>query len=104
MRNVTCTSGLNAGTVSCEPHGRVRVSLNEARDKDFKKECLAEGSLGGGMQQRMTSSEEDFKPRKKKSKKLKLKSQMTVEPLILRLPWLLLCLPDTCAGKQDFAL
>lgn len=44
----------------------------------------------------------DFKPRKKKSKKLKLKSQMPAEPLILRLPRLLLCPPDTCAGKQDF--
>lgn len=27
---------------------------------------------------------------------------MPTEPLILRLLWLLLCLPDTCAGKLDF--
>lgn len=37
----------------------------KARDKDFKKECLVKGSLSGGVQQRMTSSEEDLKPRKK---------------------------------------
>lgn len=37
----------------------------KAGDKDFKKGCLVKGSLSGGVQQRMTTSEEDLKPRKK---------------------------------------
>lgn len=41
----------------------------KTRDKDFKKECLVIGSLSGGVQQRMTSSEEELKPRKKRNLK-----------------------------------
>lgn len=48
-------------------------SGGKARDKDFKKGCLVKGSLGGGVQQRMTRSRGRFKAEeKKKSKKIEI--------------------------------